>query len=74
MQQWGINYWETYAPVVNWISVRFLLIFSQIAGLESQRIDFVLAFLQAELDVPVHVELPIRMEVNNTPGEHEPVE
>ena len=22
MQHWGINYWETYAPVVNWISVR----------------------------------------------------
>ena len=21
MQQWGVNYWETYAPVVNWISV-----------------------------------------------------
>ena len=26
MQQWGVNYWETYAPVVNWISVRFLMI------------------------------------------------
>ena len=22
MQQWGVNYWETYSPVVNWISVR----------------------------------------------------
>ena len=21
MQKWGVNYWETYAPVVNWISV-----------------------------------------------------
>ena len=21
MQQWGVNYWETYALVVNWISV-----------------------------------------------------
>ena len=26
MQTWGVNYWETYAPTVNWISVRFLLI------------------------------------------------
>ena len=26
MQQWGVNYWKTYAPVVNWISVRFLLV------------------------------------------------
>ena len=22
MQQWGVDYWETYAPVVNWLSVR----------------------------------------------------
>ena len=63
MQQWGVNYWETYAPVVNWISVRFLLILSEIAGLESQAIDFVLAFPQAELDVPVFMELPVGMAV-----------
>ena len=68
MQQWGANYWETYAPVVNWISVRFLLILSELAGLESRTIDFVLAFLQAELDVPVYMELPAGMEI---PGHSE---
>lgn len=57
-QQWGVNYWETYAPVVNWISVRFLLIVSELAGLETQALDFVLAFPQAELDVPVFMEIP----------------
>jgi hypothetical protein len=25
MQTWGQNYWETYAPVVNWASVRLIL-------------------------------------------------
>jgi hypothetical protein len=69
MQQWGVNYWETYAPVVNWISVRFLLILSKIVGLESRAIDFVLAFPQAELDVPVYMELPIGMEVKGDAGE-----
>ena len=54
-QQWGVNYWETYAPVVNWISVRFLLIISQLANLETQALDFILAFPQAELDVPVYI-------------------
>ena len=44
-QQWSVNYWETYAPVVNWISVRFLLIISELADLETQALDFVLAFL-----------------------------
>merc|ERR1711966_113489 len=57
MQQWGINYLETYAPVVNWISIRFLLVLGEIVGLESQAIDFVLAFPQADLDVPVYMEL-----------------
>jgi hypothetical protein len=62
-QQWGVNYWETYAPVVNWISVRFLLIISQLAGLETQALDFVLAFPQADLDVPVFMKLPPGIDV-----------
>jgi hypothetical protein len=70
MQEWGVNYWETYAPVVNWISVRFLLILGEIAGLESRAIDFVLAFPQADLDVPVYMALPLGMEVPNSDGKH----
>ena len=63
MQQWGVNYWETYAPVMSWISVCFLLVLSEIIGLESRAINFVLAFPQAELDVPVYMELPMGMEI-----------
>ena len=33
MQRWGIDFWEAYAPVVNWISVRLLLILAIIHGL-----------------------------------------
>ena len=44
MQQYGVNYWETYSPTVNWISVRFLMIVSQVLELDTQAIDFVLAF------------------------------
>ena len=32
MQQRGVDYWETYAPVVNWLSVRLLLILSVVHG------------------------------------------
>ena len=71
MQQWGINYWETYAPVVNWISIRFLLVLSEIVGLESRAIDFVLAFPQADLDVPVYMEIPLGMEIPNATHERE---
>ena len=64
MQQWGVNYWETYAPVVNWISVRFLLIISEILGLETKALDFVLAFPQADLDTPVYMEIPIGVAID----------
>jgi len=49
MQRWDIDYWETYAPVVNWISICVLLILTIVHKLETKSIDFVLAFTQAEL-------------------------
>ena len=64
-QQWGINYWETYASVVNWVSVRFLLIISQLSGLETQVLDFVLTFPQAKLDVPVYMKIPPGIYIEN---------
>ena len=60
-QQWGVNYWETYAPTVNWSSVQFLLILAEILHLDTKAIDFVLAFPQADLEVPVYMELPAGM-------------
>jgi hypothetical protein len=59
MQTWGTNYWETYAPVVNWASIRLPLAVAKIHGLPSKSIDFVLAFPQADLKVPVYMELPL---------------
>jgi len=59
MQRWGENYWETYSPVVNMLTVKLLLVIAKIHRLESKSIDFVLAFPQAELDVDIWMELPI---------------
>ena len=63
MQTYGVNYWDTYAPTVNWISIRFLLIVAQLLDLDTQAIDFVLAFPQADLEVPVYMELPAGMDL-----------
>ncbi len=57
MQTRGIHYWETYASVVNWASVCLLLAVAKIHGLPSKSIDYVLAFPQADLEVPVYMEL-----------------
>ncbi len=56
IQTWGQNYWETYAPVVNWASVRILLAVAKIHGSSSKSIDFVLAFPQADLEVLFYME------------------
>jgi hypothetical protein len=53
MQRWGENYWETLLPVVNMISMKLLLVIAKIHGLEPKSIDFVLAFLQADLDIDI---------------------
>ncbi len=55
--------------VVNWISVRFLLILSEIFGLETQAIDSMLAFPQAKLDVPVYMYVPAGMKLMGIPDD-----
>jgi hypothetical protein len=64
MQQWGTNYWETYSPVVNMVTVHLILLLDWINKLESKAIDFVLAFLQAELDINIWMYLPIGFQVD----------
>ncbi len=66
MQTWGQNYWETYVPVVNWVSVRILLAVVKIHGLSSKSINFVLAFFpQADLEVPVYMELRLGFDASD---------
>ena len=58
MQEKGINYWEMYAPVVQWMSVRIMLTLTAIENLHSKSIDFLLAYPQADLDVDIYMKLP----------------
>jgi hypothetical protein len=64
-QTWGQDYWDTYAPVIMWASVHLLLVVAKIHGLESKSIDFILAFPQEDLDVPVYMELPAGVNPTN---------
>jgi hypothetical protein len=57
-QTWIQDFWGTYPPVVTWASIWLLLILAKIHGFSSKSINLVLAFPQADLDVPVYMELP----------------
>ena len=59
MSVYGEHYWETYSPVVNWMSVRTMLIFSEIHKLHTRSIDFTLAFPQAEVKTQLYMEIPL---------------
>ena len=58
----GVHYWDTFAPVVQWFTVRILLILSIIEQLNTRSIDFVLAFPQAEINANVFMRLPFGFE------------
>ena len=54
----GIHFWDTYAPVVTWQTVRLFLILSLILGWQSRQLDFVMAYPQAPAEMPLYMQLP----------------
>ena len=54
----GVDFFETWAPVVNWNTVRLMLILSQVLGLATQQVDYTTAFLHAPIEDEVYVEMP----------------
>ena len=57
-QQYGVDYWETYAPVCQWSTIRLLMIISAMLGLKSRQVDYTQAFPQASLEDPVYMRIP----------------
>jgi hypothetical protein len=54
----GVDYFETFAPVAMWLTVRLLLIMSTLLELETTQIDYTAAFVHADIDCLVHVAMP----------------
>ncbi|KAL7561622.1 hypothetical protein ACA910_001490 [Epithemia clementina (nom. ined.)] len=57
-QEHGVNYWETYAPVVMWPTIRIFFILSILMGWYSRQLDFVMAFPHAPVEVPLFMNIP----------------
>ena len=57
----GIDFFETYAPVVQWTTIRLMFILEILLGLKSMQGDVTCAFLHADLEEneTVYVDMPM---------------
>jgi hypothetical protein len=46
----GVDFFDTFAPVVNWTTVRLMLILSIVLGLSTRQVDYTAAFVHAPID------------------------
>ena len=53
MQKGGVKYWDTYSPVVNWMSVGAILTLSILRELQTKSVDFFLAYTKAGLNTDI---------------------
>jgi hypothetical protein len=54
----GVDFSETFAPVVNWTTVRLLLVLSQVLNLSTKQVDYTAAFILAPINDTVYLEMP----------------
>jgi hypothetical protein len=64
-QEYGVNYFETYAPVVTWFAIRFFIILGIFLGWSMRQIDFILAYPQAPVEHDLYMELPPGIETKH---------
>ena len=48
----GVAYFDTFAPIVNWTTVRIILIMSFILDLATKQVDYTASFVHAPIDLP----------------------
>ena len=57
-QKHGINYFETYSPVVSFTAIRCFLSYVAYLDLECDQMDVVTAFLNGDLNETIYMEMP----------------
>eukprot|EP00957_Ditylum_brightwellii_P047770 3628878-Ditylum_brightwellii.AAC.1 len=62
--QWGVNFYETYAPVVTWVSVRTMMVMSTLYNLNTRSIDIILANPQTKIKANIYLFPPAGIAIN----------
>lgn len=64
----GVDFFDTFAPVVQWSTIRILLILSITLSLATKQVDYVSAFCQAPIADDVYIDLPRGWQTLNEMG------
>ncbi len=57
-QEFGMRYYDTYAPVVTWFAIQLLIVFGILFSWSLWQVDFVMAYPQAPIEMDMYMELP----------------
>ncbi len=55
---YGMNYFETCAPVVTWFAIRHMIIFGIIFCWALYQVNFAMAYPQAPIEMDIYIKLP----------------
>jgi Reverse transcriptase (RNA-dependent DNA polymerase)/GAG-pre-integrase domain len=69
-QEYGVNYWETYAPVIAWDTIRLFLVLALLNKWATRQIDFVLVYPQADIECPIYMDIPSQFEYQGSRKDH----
>jgi Reverse transcriptase (RNA-dependent DNA polymerase) len=69
-QEKGLNYWETYAPVASWASIRLVMNTAALMGWVTRQLDFVLAFPQAPVETDIYMEIPAGFNIEGNKNDY----
>jgi hypothetical protein len=58
MQQYRVDFWDTYSPVIHWSTICMVLVLLAILGLKARQVDYTQAFPQAPPDDPAFMQIP----------------
>jgi hypothetical protein len=64
-QEFAVNFFETFSPVVYWFSVRLIFTLSLLSGWSTKQVDFLLAYPQAPIEFDMDINLPKSIQMVN---------
>jgi Reverse transcriptase (RNA-dependent DNA polymerase) len=66
----GLDYWETYAPVALWPSIRLIMYAAVLNNWTTRQVDFVQAFPQAPVETDIYMKIPQGFHVSGGTKDH----